>query len=103
MILSDKSVIDPCNLLNLGSNDENFFHESIVDTYIIEPEVLSSEKAIIKDMLDSMIHIIANGNVSINESNKESEQLLIITTIIISSLNVKNLKKYAQKKGGNIS
>ena len=64
--LSHESAIDPCNLPNLDSDDEDSFNESIEYAYITELEVLSSEKAIIKDVLDSMIHIIANENTSIN-------------------------------------
>ena len=102
MSLSDESAIDPCNPLNLDSNDEDSLDKSIEYTYVTEPEVLSSEKAIIKDVLDSVIYIIANENVSTNQPNEESEQLPIITAIIISSLNASDLKKCAQKKGGNI-
>ena len=52
----------------MGSDDEDSFNESIEYTYVIELEILSSKKAIIKDVLDSMIHIIANENVSTNQS-----------------------------------
>ena len=102
MSLSHESTIDPYNLLNLGSDDEDFFNELIEYTYIVEPVVLSSEKAIIKDVLDSVINIIANENVSTNQSNEESEQPPIITTIIISLLNTSDLKKCMRKKGSNI-
>ena len=69
LFLSDKSTIDPCNPLNLGSYHEDSFNKLIEYNYVRELEVLSSEKAIEKDALDSMIHIIANENVNTNRSN----------------------------------
>ena len=82
----------------MGSDNEDSFNESIEYTYITEPEVLSSKKAIIKDVLDSMIHIITNENASINQWNEESKQPPIITAIIISSLNASDLKNAHEKK-----
>ena len=66
MSLSDESAIDLHNLLNLGSDDKDSFDKLIKYNYVREPEVLSSEKAIAKDVLDSIIHIITNKNVNTN-------------------------------------
>ena len=71
--MSCKIFIDLCNPLNLGSNDEFSFDESIEFNYATEQEELERNDESIKDIIEFVIKTIENENVSVNLVNEEPQ------------------------------
>ena len=92
LLLLDESAADLRNPLNLDSEDEDSFDESIECNCVAEPEGLQSENEMIKDAMDSITCAIENENARTNQSTEEIQQPPIISAIAISSLNANDFK-----------